>query len=233
MNEALVPNLVMPGLVDANKISLLYHRINTSFGTLNTSYIDLTKQELRGVIRKLESNTATKSSPVIDKINLVIKKLDSKQKHLESLIDGDDFKKLKKAADNIGDSLQRESIQRESVKRLEGLKSRKKGLSYLKDLERKELYKIIDERDKVFDEVNQSLSDFYQKEWGEIFDGIEESYREAAMLMNRYHLDINSKKINYIDEVTPDYVQTKRAREKSMDKLNKEMNERLNKKKKS
>jgi hypothetical protein len=217
LNEALIPSLAMAGIIDTNKISLLYHKINTSFTNLNGHGIDLTKDQLLLVIKGLERNPATKSSPTIDKINLVIKKLESKQNHLESLMSGDDFKKLKKAADDIDKSLQRESIQRESVQRLEKLKSKKKGLSYLRDLEKKELAKMIDERDKVFDEVSQSLSDFYGKGWGEIFDGIEESYLEAAMLMNRYHLDIDSKTIKYVDKVTPDYIQKSRIRKKEFE----------------
>jgi hypothetical protein len=201
---------------DTNKMSLLYYKLTEGTGQMAISHISLAKEELRNVIRAIERDPKTEFNPVVEKINSVYKKLEAKEKHIQNLTHGDQFKKFKKSMDDVDTSL-REVAKKESIERLGKMKSRKKGLNYLKDLEKKELSQITSERDKIFDEVSQSLSDFYSKGWGEIFDGIEESYREAAMLMNRYHLDIDSKTIKYVDDVTPDNIQKSRIRKKEFE----------------
>jgi hypothetical protein len=92
-----------------------------------------------------------------------------------------------------------------------------------KDLEKLKEVNSLEKIDVEFMKKAKSEISEYYKGWGDLYKELEDTYRESAMTLNRYHLDIDSKSIQYGDEVAG------LERIKRNQQLNKELSEAFNK----
>jgi hypothetical protein len=141
-------------------------------------------------------------SPTASKIESVIKKLTAKKDNLLNIAEGDIYKDSKRLSEGI-----------ENIIIPFDLKGAK---------EPEMLFNMVNEQSQLVYKATNDIEKFY-KGWGDLYKELEDTYRESAMTLNRYHLDIDSKSIKYSDEVVG-LERTKRNQQ-----FNEQLNEAFNK----
>jgi hypothetical protein len=154
-------------------------------------------------------------SPAASRIEAVIQKLNTKKSQIIGITD-DLYKDADKVADEISDK---------QIKYLESqIKGQGDGVKGMVDQSNSliDLMTSVGKQQSLIDRAKSEVSEYY-KGWGDLYKELEDAYRESAMTLNRYHLDIDSKSIQYGDEVAG------LERIKRNQQLNKELSEAFNK----
>jgi hypothetical protein len=135
-------------------------------------------------------------SPAASKIELTIKKLTAKKENLTNIVEGDIYKDSKRLSEELE--------------------------KMIKSGDTENILSKGNEQSRLVNKAKEDIATYY-KGWGDLYKELEDTYRESAMTLNRYHLDIDSKSIQYGDEVAG------LERIKRNQQLNKELSEAFNK----
>ena len=119
--------------------------------------------------------------PAIPKIEETIKGLNAKKESLINIADNSP-KDAKKISEDLMDALSRWSADKSNKELAEQVRS------------------TWDQSIEFPKKIKGDISEYY-KGWGDLYKQLEDTYRELAMDVNRYHFNPRSKSIEYGDEV--------------------------------